>query len=129
MTILFLIVSFFVIAAFQLHTKYLIDPEQDVSVTIVGFAERYTPQEIRDHVIRDRFRDRYSLLIKWYYKYYEAETLPFIEKITVEVTDEGKIHITAYEKPPIACIYDTGFYLYFNRDGEIISSSSFSISS
>ena len=100
MTILFLIVSFFVIAAFQLHTKYLIDPEQDVSVTIVGFAERYTPQEIRDHVIRDRFRDRYSLLIKWYYKYYEAETLPFIEKITVEVTDEGKIHITAYEKPP-----------------------------
>ncbi|MBR7021521.1 MAG: hypothetical protein IKI15_10755 [Lachnospiraceae bacterium] len=122
MTILFLIVSFFVIAAFQLHTKYLIDPEQDVSVTIVGFAERYTPQEIRDHVIRDRFRDRYSLLIKWYYKYYEAETLPFIEKITVEVKDDGKIHITAYEKPPIACIYDTGFYLYFNRDGEIISS-------
>lgn len=122
MTILFLIVSFFVIAAFQLHTKYLIDPEQDVSVTIVGFGERYTPQEIRDHVIRDRFRDRYSLLIKWYYKYYEAETLPFIEKITVEVGDDNKIHITAYEKPPIACIYDTGFYLYFNRDGEIISS-------
>ena len=122
MTILFLILSFFIIVAFQLHTKYLIDPVQDVSVTIVGFSERYTEEEIRNHVIRDRFRDRYSLLIKWYYKYYEAETLPFIEKITVEVDDEGKIHITAYEKPPIACIYDTGFYLYFNRDGEIISS-------
>lgn len=122
LSILVLILVFFALVAYQLHVKYLIDLETDVSVTIIGFSERYTQQEIRDHVIRDRFRDRYSLLIKWYYKYYEAEPLPFIEKITVDVNDEGKIFITAYEKPPIACIYDMGFYLYFNRDGEIISS-------
>ena len=122
LSILVLIFAFFAIVAYQLHVKYQIDPETDVSVTIIGFSERYTQQEIRDHVLRDRFRDRYSLLIKWYYKYYEAEPLPFIEKITVDVNEEGKIFITAYEKPPIACIYDTGFYLYFNRDGEIISS-------
>ena len=120
--IIFPILSFFIVAGYQLHLKYLIDPAKDVSVTIVGFSERYTEEEIRDHVIKDRFRDRYSLLIKWYYKYYEAETLPFIEKITVEVGENNKIQITAYEKPPIACIYDMGFYLYFNRDGEIISS-------
>jgi hypothetical protein len=122
MAILSFIVFVLTLIAYQLHRKYRIDPEQDISVTIVGFSERYTEQEIRDHVIRDRFRDRYSLLIKWYYKYYEADPLPFIEKITVEVDDAGKIQITAYEKPPIACIYDMGFYLYFNRDGEIISS-------
>lgn len=122
LSILVLIFAFFAIVAYQLHVKYQIDPETDVSVTIIGFSERYTQQEIRDHVLRDRFRDRYSLLIKWYYKYYEAEPLPFIEKITVDVNEEGKIFITAYEKPPIACIYDMGFYLYFNRDGEIISS-------
>ncbi|MBP5461688.1 MAG: hypothetical protein J6Y20_06145 [Lachnospiraceae bacterium] len=122
LSILVLLLVFFAIVAYQLHVKYLIDPENDVSVTIIGFSERYTQQEIRDHVIQNRFRDRYSLLIKWYYKYYEAEALPFIEKITVDVNEEGKIYITAYEKPPIACIYDMGFYLYFNRDGEIISS-------
>ena len=79
MAILSFIVFVLTLIAYQLHRKYRIDPEQDISVTIVGFSERYTEQEIRDHVIRDRFRDRYSLLIKWYYKYYEADPLPFIE--------------------------------------------------
>ncbi|MBR6020709.1 MAG: hypothetical protein IK055_10885 [Lachnospiraceae bacterium] len=120
--ILLLILMALVGFAYWFHERYRINKEQDVTVTIVGFSERYTAQEIRDHVLRDRFRDRYSILIKLYYKYYDVEPLPFIEKIVVEVDDDDRIKITAYEKPPIACIYDMGYYLYFNRDGEIISS-------
>lgn len=101
--------------------EYRIDKEKDVTVTIIGFSERYTEEEIRDHVL-SHWYDNYSILVKNIYKYRKIETLPFLEKITVEVGENNKISITAYEKPPIGCLYDLGYYLYFNRDGEIVSS-------
>ena len=100
---------------------YRINRETDVTVTIIGFSERYTEEEIRDHVL-SHWYDEYSVLVKFIYRYRKVETLPFLEKIDIEVGEGNKIKITAYEKPPIACRYDMGFYLYFNRDGEIVSS-------
>ena len=100
---------------------YWINRETDVTVTIIGFSERYTEEEIRDHVL-SHWYDEYSVLVKFIYRYRKVETLPFLEKIDIEVGEGNKIKITAYEKPPIACLYDMGFYLYFNRDGEIVSS-------
>ena len=100
---------------------YRINRETDVTVTIIGFSERYTEEEIRDHVL-SHWYDEYSVLVKFIYRYRKVETLPFLEKIDIEVGEGNKIKITAYEKPPIACLYDMGFYLYFNRDGEIVSS-------
>ncbi|MBO4627904.1 MAG: hypothetical protein J5645_08000 [Lachnospiraceae bacterium] len=103
------------------RNTYKINRETDVTVTIIGFSERYTPEEIREHVLKHWY-DEYSILVKFIYRYREVETLPFLEKISIEVGEGNKIKITAYEKPPIACLYDMGFYLYFNRDGEIVSS-------
>lgn len=102
---------------------YRIDRDKDVTVTVIGLNERYTTEEIKDHVLSHWF-DRYSVLIRWYYKYRKIETLPFLQKIDIAVDEDNKVTITVYEKPPIACIYDMGFYLYFNRDGELIASRS-----
>ena len=121
LVILALFVAILAVTLHYMKKKYRIDPEQDVTVTIIGFSERYTEQEIRDHVL-SHWYDRYSILVKYIYRYREVETLPFLEKITIRNEEGNKIQITAYEKPPIGCLFDMGYYLYFNRDGEIVSS-------
>ena len=121
LAILALFVAIVAVTLHYMKKKYRIDPEQDVTVTIIGFSERYTEQEIRDHVL-SHWYDRYSILVKYIYRYREVETLPFLEKITIRNEEGNKIQITAYEKPPIGCLFDMGYYLYFNRDGEIVSS-------
>ena len=83
--------------------KYRIDSKTDVSVTIIGMSNRYTEEQIRDCVLNKWYHD-YWILTKWYYKYKSVPTLPYLEKITVNVTKEGKIEIRAYEKMPIGCI-------------------------
>ncbi len=121
LAILALFVAIVAVTLHYMKKKYRIDPEQDVTVTIIGFSERYTEEEIRDHVL-SHWYDRYSILVKYIYRYREVETLPFLEKITIWNEEGNKIQITAYEKPPIGCLFDMGYYLYFNRDGEIVSS-------
>lgn len=121
LAILALFVAIVAVTLHYMKKKYRIDPEQDVTVTIIGFSERYTEEEIRDHVL-SHWYDRYSILVKYIYRYREVETLPFLEKITIRNEEGNKIQITAYEKPPIGCLFDMGYYLYFNRDGEIVSS-------
>ncbi|MCR5087450.1 MAG: hypothetical protein K6B39_08675 [Lachnospiraceae bacterium] len=121
LAILALFVAIVAVTLHYMKKKYRIDPGQDVTVTIIGFSERYTEQEIRDHVL-SHWYDRYSILVKYIYRYREVETLPFLEKITIRNEEGNKIQITAYEKPPIGCLFDMGYYLYFNRDGEIVSS-------
>ena len=88
--------------------KYRIDPKTDVSVTIIGMSNRYTEEQIRDCVLNKWYHD-YWILTKWYYKYKSVPTLPYLEKITVNVTKEGKIEIRAYEKMPIGCIKEMNF--------------------
>ena len=101
--------------------KYRIDPKTDVSVTIIGMSNRYTEEQIRDCVLNKWYHD-YWILTKWYYKYKSVPTLPYLEKITVNVTKEGKIEIRAYEKMPIGCIKEMNYFLYFDSDGVIVSS-------
>lgn len=101
--------------------KYRIDPKTDVSVTVIGMSNRYTEEQIRDCVLNKWYHD-YWILTKWYYKYKSVPTLPYLEKITVNVTKEGKIEIRAYEKMPIGCIKEMNYFLYFDSDGVIVSS-------
>lgn len=100
--------------------KYRIDREKDVTVMIIGMSNRYTKEEIRDYTL-DSWYENYWILTKWYYKYRTVKPMPYLEKITVTVTDEGKVEIRAYEKVPIGCIKEMGYYLYFDSDGIIVS--------
>lgn len=100
---------------------YRIDFQKDVTVTVIGTSGRYSEQEIKDYTL-DKWYEHYWILIRWYYKYRKVEPLPYLEKISVNVTDDGKVEIRAYEKMPIGCILEMGNYLYFDNDGIIVSS-------
>ncbi|MBO4281314.1 MAG: hypothetical protein J5872_05705 [Lachnospiraceae bacterium] len=117
LSVILLIVIFLV----WFRKTYKIDREKDVKVTVIGMSGRYSEAAIRDYTL-DKWYKNYWILVKWYYKYKKTEPLPYLEKITVNVTDDGKIEIRAYEKMPIGCIYEMGNYLYFDTDGIIVSS-------
>lgn len=119
--ILFVLVLSALIFLLWFGKKYRIDRAEDVTVTVIGMSGRYTEKEIMDHTL-NKWYHNYWILAKWYYNYRTAEPLPYLEKITVNVTDEGKIEIRAYEKMPIGCILEMGNYLYFDTDGVIVSS-------
>ena len=121
--LMFLLLAVLILSIFLVIFKktYRINPKTDVSVTIIGMSERYTEEQIRDCVLNKWYHD-YWILTKWYYKYKKVPTLPYLEKITVNVTKEGKIEIRAYEKMPIGCIKEMNFFLYFDADGVIVSS-------
>lgn len=121
--LMFLLLAVLIFSIFLVifKKKYRINPETDVSVTIIGMSERYTEEQIRDCVLNKWYHD-YWILTKWYYKYKNVPTLPYLEKITVNVTKEGKIEIRAYEKMPIGCIKEMNYFLYFDADGVIVSS-------
>ncbi|MBO4323961.1 MAG: hypothetical protein J5845_01000 [Lachnospiraceae bacterium] len=100
--------------------NYKIDRKTDVTVTVIGMSGRYTEEEIREHTL-DKWYEQYTPFLKLYYKYNKADTLPFLEKITVKVTGKKSVEIRAYEKMPVGCILEMGNYLYFDSDGVIVS--------
>lgn len=100
--------------------KYRIDRKNDVTVTVIGGNNRYTKEEILNYTLDSWFED-YWILTKWYYKYRTVKPMPYLEKITISVTNNGKIEITAYEKVPIGCIKEMGYYIYFDSDGIVVS--------
>ena len=118
--VLILVLGALAVTALWFHKTYKIDRDRDVTVIIFGESQRYTEQEIKEYVLNGKIYD-YSPLIRLRFKYWPIEPLPFLESIAVSV-DNGHVVIRAYEKPPIGCLYTEGYYVYFNRDGEVVSS-------
>ena len=54
----------------------------------------------------------------------KSKSIPFIQKYDVEVQWPDKINVIVYEKPIIGYISYMGCYMYFDRDGIVVESSS-----
>lgn len=121
-TILVLVVVLILLVFFLnwFEKTYRIDPATDVKVMIIGDSGRYTEDEIRNYVINERF-EYYWILLKWYYHSNKVEPPPYLEKITVEVEDDGSVLLKAYEKRPVGALWEMGNYLYFDSDGMLVS--------
>jgi cell division protein FtsQ len=89
---------------------------------VVG-ASHYTDQQIREMVLKSG-ADNNSLYLFLKYKFLKTPQIPFIEKIDVEMIDNHKVSINVYEKTVIGCVKYMGEYLYFDKDGIIVESSS-----
>ena len=96
---------------------------QLTSVTVINNTAAYTDENIKEMVFTSAL-DKYAILfrVRWFFS--AQEELPFIEKIDVEMTDRNSIVLTVYEKRIIGCVQMMGQYLYFDRDGLVVESSS-----
>ena len=91
------------------------------TVTIDGNIH-YTDEEIKDLVMEGRFGNN-SLYLAHKYKNREITDLPFVETISVEILSKDTVHISVYEKSLAGFIEFLGRYIYFDRDGIVVESS------
>lgn len=87
---------------------------------VVG-AERYTKDQIKELVLQNK-ADYNSLYLYLKYRFFEKTRLPFIEKIDVDMVDNHSVTIYVYEKMVAGCVEFMGEYLYFDKDGIVVES-------
>ena len=83
----------------------------------------YTDQEIIDRIVTEP-TDRFAFLLYLRCRYQEQERIPFVEYVSVEMSDKNSVVITVYEKILTGCVKVMGNYLYFDKDGIVVESSS-----
>lgn len=92
------------------------------NVNVVG-SKRYTTEQITNQLIQTK-QDHNLLYLYLKYSYFEDASIPFVEKIELDITDNHSLTVYVYEKMISGCVEFMGEYLYFDKDGIVIESSS-----
>lgn len=82
----------------------------------------YDNEEIIDMVMDGAYGDN-SLILSMKYKDKSIENVPFIEKMDVSVLDPHTVKIEVYEKALAGYVEYLERYMYFDKDGIIVESS------
>lgn len=90
-------------------------------VSVVG-CTLYTEEEIKEKVIKDPVTKN-TLGLYATYAFGKGEEIPFVDKIDVHVSSLNSVEIVIYEKTIVACFKYMGEYLYFDKDGVVVESS------
>lgn len=89
---------------------------------IVEGSNRYTSEELQKKVLTKK-TDGNTILLYLRYKYGETDSIPFIERVDIEMENLNTVKIQVYEKVITGCIEYMGGYMYFDKDGIIVESS------
>ncbi len=87
----------------------------------------YTDEEIIDLVVGEHSGQN-SLILYLRYKLQPVEEIPFVEKVDVEFISNHVITITVYEKALAGCVEFMNEYMYFDKDGVVLESSTKKVS-
>lgn len=91
------------------------------SVEVVG-SEHYTDDEIADMVMSGKYGHN-SIYLYLKYRNKDMDSIPFIEQMDVELKSPQSVKIQVYEKAVAGYVEYLGHYLYFDKDGIIVESS------
>lgn len=91
-------------------------------VKVIG-ATRYTEEEIKNQLIKTKLESN-ALLLYLKYNYFTDFKLPYIEKADLELNGSHTVTVRIYEKMMTGCVEFMGEYLYFDKDGIVVESSS-----
>ena len=101
---------------------YLVNAYRVTNVKVEGNLH-YTEDEIKDMVMTGRYGNN-SLYLSLKYRNKGVEDIPFIETMDVTILSPDSIRITVYEKALAGCIQYLGLYMYFDKDGTVVETSS-----
>lgn len=91
-------------------------------VTVEG-STHYTDEEV-EQLAMGGFLGSNSMVLSWRYKNHTVQDVPFVESMDVNVVSHDSIRITVYEKSLAGYVTYLGRYLYFDRNGMVVESSS-----
>ncbi|MDK2808562.1 MAG: cell division protein FtsQ [Clostridiales bacterium] len=108
-------VSLFLLGGITVFQWY----NQIVTLEIKG-CEYYSEEEIKDNLLTG-IAGSNSLLFYLKARYLGLRDLPYIEKVTVKRLNHHSIRIHVYEKALIGCFRYMGEYVYFDKNGIVMS--------
>lgn len=103
-------------------TVYIVMEKHTVKTVYVEGNLHYTKEEIQDIVMTGPLGDN-SLYLSWKYRLKEAENIPFVDVLDVNILAPDTIKITVYEKALAGYIRYMDTYMYFDRDGYVVECS------
>ena len=118
--IIFGIVIFLVVAG-AIAFNYVAKTYTVTNIYVSGNTH-YTNEEIIDMVLTDKLSHN-SLYLSMKYRDKSIDGVPFVEKMSVEIISPDTIRINVYEKAVAGYIAYLGHYMYFDREGIVVESS------
>lgn len=116
--IAFIVVMSLVVAvAAYIKIKYEI-----TSVAVIG-NDHYSKQEIEE-IVFDKPYTYNSIFLYLKYHNKSINNVPFVEKMDVDIVNPNLVRINVYEKKVAGYIEYLGRYMYFDKDGIVVESSS-----
>lgn len=122
-SILILVMTIAVICLIGVGVIEYIRSHYRVQTVNVSGNTYYSDEEIQDMVMNGMFSHN-SLFLGFKYHDKSITDIPFIEKITIDIKSADTIDIHVYEKALAGCISYLESYMYFDREGIIVESSS-----
>lgn len=111
------------ILAVALGAGYYIIDTYTVNTVYVEGNIHYTEDEIKAIVMDGTFGNN-SLYLSMKYKNRGIEGIPFVDVMDVTILAPDTVRITVYEKALTGYVKYLGTYLYFDKDGYVVESSS-----
>lgn len=112
-----------IVIAVILIALIVINTQFDIETIQVSGSVHYSDEEIIDMVVGDGYNQN-TLVLFLKSKFRPMEDIPFIEKVDVEYISRHTITITVYEKAMAGCVQFMNEYMYFDKDGIVLESSS-----
>lgn len=107
-------------------TIYIKIKYEITSISVTG-NEHYTEEEIRN-IVFDKPYTYNSIILKIKYSNKSIENVPFIERIDVDIVNPTTVRINVYEKAVAGYVEYLGHFMYFDKDGIVVESSTDMIS-
>lgn len=104
------------IVSYIISTRFQIN-----SISVTGNVH-YTEDEVIEYVTSDGYINN-SLILSVKNKIFEIEPIPFVDKFEIEYLSNNKIAIVVYEKAMAGCTEFMGEYVYFDKDGIVLETS------
>lgn len=114
--ILFLLLTILIVGYEYIIRNYT------VTTVYVDGNVHYTNEEIMEMVMGGMFGDN-SLFLSLKYKEKGMEDIPFIQAMDVTIEAKDTIRITVYEKALAGYVSYLGRYIYFDKDGIVVETS------
>lgn len=116
------LVSLLVILVLVALSYYFLS-EYKVEDVYVDGNVHYTDDEVKERILAGPLGEN-SLYLSLKYKNKEIKDVPFVDSIQVQIIDKHKIRISVYEKAVAGFVEYLGKYMYFDKDGTVVESSS-----
>ena len=95
-------------------------------ITITG-NEHYTEEEMKEIIFNNQYCYN-SLYLYWKYNYKKEYSIPFVDTVEINMISGSQVKINVYEKSLVGYIEYLGSYMYFDKDGIVVESSSDAVS-